>query len=62
MANYEPRLLKDYKKAVPEIVKELQLKNIMEVPRLQKIVVNIGQGELSKILRFLRVHIQICKR
>ncbi len=53
MANYVPRLLKEYKKAVPEIVKELELKNIMEVPRIEKIVVNIGQGEAVQNIKVL---------
>lgn len=53
MANYEPRLLKDYKKAVPEIMKELQLGNIMQVPRIEKIVVNIGQGEAVQNIKVL---------
>ncbi len=53
MANYEPRLLKDYKKAVPEIIKELQLKNTMQVPRIQKVVVNIGQGEAVQNIKVL---------
>lgn len=36
-----PRLLKQYReKIVPGLVKELQLKNAMQVPRLKKIVVN----------------------
>lgn len=53
MANYEPRLLKDYKKAVPEIIKELELKNVMEVPRIEKVVVNIGQGEAVQNIKIL---------
>jgi large subunit ribosomal protein L5 len=53
VANYEPRLLEDYKKAVPEIMKELQLGNIMEVPRIEKIVVNIGQGEAVQNIKIL---------
>lgn len=51
--NYEPRLLKTYKKAVPEITKELKLKNAMEVPRLEKVVVNIGQGEAVQNIKVL---------
>ncbi len=34
-----------YKEVVPELMKELGLKNIMEVPRIEKIVLNIGLGE-----------------
>ncbi len=53
MASYVPRLLEDYKKAVPEIIKELELKNVMEVPRLEKIVINIGQGEAVQNIKVL---------
>ena len=30
---------------VPELMKSLDLKNIMQVPRVEKVVVNIGVGE-----------------
>ena len=33
------------KEVVPALMKKLELKNIMEVPRLEKVVVNIGLGE-----------------
>jgi len=33
-----------YSKIVEELVKELNLKNVNEVPRLEKIVVNVGLG------------------
>lgn len=43
---YIPRLQKKYKEEIVEsLMKELGLKNIMEVPRLEKIVVNMGIGE-----------------
>ena len=39
-------LQKKYKnEIVPSLKKELALKNIMEVPRLEKIVVNVGVGQ-----------------
>ncbi|MBI2602027.1 MAG: 50S ribosomal protein L5 [Deltaproteobacteria bacterium] len=53
VASYEPRILKDYKKAVPELMKELALKNIMEVPKIEKIVVNMGQGEAVQNIKVL---------
>jgi large subunit ribosomal protein L5 len=34
-----------HKELVPELMKSLDLKNVMQVPRLEKIVVNIGVGE-----------------
>jgi large subunit ribosomal protein L5 len=41
-----PRLSEQYRKdIVPELKKEFGMKNIMEVPRLQKIVINTGMGE-----------------
>ena len=43
---YEPRLLTEYRKRVlPELVKKLGYKNVNEVPKLKKIVVNVGFGE-----------------
>ncbi len=50
---YTPRLQKVYQESVSALQKELGLANPMEVPRIEKIVVNIGQGEAasnSKIL------------
>ncbi len=41
-----PRLLEKYRKEiVPELMKNLSLKNPYAVPRLEKIVVNMGVGE-----------------
>lgn len=46
---YIPRMLEKYKKEmVPSLMKELNLKNIMEVPKLEKIVVNMGVGEATQ--------------
>jgi len=36
---------KYHKEVVPALVKNLQLANMMQVPRIQKVVVNIGLGE-----------------
>jgi large subunit ribosomal protein L5 len=45
----KPRLKKLYdEQIVPEIMKELGFSNRMQVPRLQKVVVNMGMGEASK--------------
>ena len=44
--NYIPRLKQDYKeKILPELTQEFGYKNIMEVPKLQKVVVSRGVGE-----------------
>jgi large subunit ribosomal protein L5 len=40
------RLKERYQKeVVPALMKQLDIKNVMQVPRLQKVVVNIGMGE-----------------
>jgi len=41
-----PRLKDSYRKeVVPALMKEFAYRNVMEVPRLEKIVVNVGVGE-----------------
>jgi large subunit ribosomal protein L5 len=41
-----PRLLITYRdKIVPQLTKEFEYENVMEVPRVAKVVVNIGIGE-----------------
>lgn len=40
------RLLEHYKKnVVKELMKKYNLKNVMQVPKLQKVVINVGIGE-----------------
>lgn len=42
---YAPRLIKKYKEEiVPALMKQFDYKNVMQVPRLQKIVLNQGLG------------------
>ena len=38
---------------VPQLQKELETKNIMAVPRVSKVVVNIGEGEASQNIKLL---------
>ncbi len=46
MAEYVPRLLQRYRETiVPELVQEFSFGNTMQVPRLDKVVVNMGLGE-----------------
>ncbi len=46
MATYTPTLKTNYRKQiVPALMKEFGYKSIMQVPRLQKIVVNQGMGQ-----------------
>ncbi len=51
---YRPRLEILYReKVVPELMKEFGYKNPMQVPRLEKIVVNMGVGEASRDQKLL---------
>lgn len=46
---YTPRLRERYRAEVRErLMQELGLRNVMEVPRPEKVVVNIGVGEASR--------------
>jgi large subunit ribosomal protein L5 len=48
-ASYTPRLKKDYaERIVPAMVERFGYKNRMEVPRLEKIVINMGVGEATQ--------------
>ncbi|MBW2690095.1 MAG: 50S ribosomal protein L5 [Deltaproteobacteria bacterium] len=48
------RLKETYQKElVPALLKELQLKNVMEVPRVEKVVVNMGLGEAIQNVKIL---------
>ncbi len=48
------RLKEKYKKEiVPNLLREFSYKNIMQVPRLKSIVLNIGMGEAVQNLKFL---------
>lgn len=45
-ANYAPRLKKHYEEVVrPAMIKEFGYKNPMEVPTIEKVVINMGVGE-----------------
>jgi len=49
-----PRLLEKYRKEiVPQMMQELKVKNRMAVPRLEKIVVNMGVGEALQDIKIL---------
>lgn len=41
------------KELVPKLIKELQLKNVMEVPRVEKVVINMGLGEAIQNVKIL---------
>ena len=53
---YLPRLQELYtKQVVAELQKELGLKNVHEVPRIEKIVVNVGLGRAKDDKKFMEV-------
>jgi large subunit ribosomal protein L5 len=46
MSEYEPRLRKKYKdEIIPQLMKEFSLRNVMQVPKLDRVVINMGLGE-----------------
>ena len=43
---YIPRLLTHYKeKSIPELMKKLNIQNVNRIPKLEKVVINIGIGD-----------------
>jgi large subunit ribosomal protein L5 len=49
-----PRLREKYlKEVVPNMMKEFSYSNIMEVPRVQKVVLNVGLGEAIQNIKLL---------
>ena len=52
----EPRLKTVYKeKVVPELMKKFSYNNVMQVPKIERIVLNIGLGRLSEAGRNTKV-------
>ena len=48
------RLRDKYKsEVVPSLMKEFELKNVMAVPRLEKVVINMGMGEATQNAKVL---------
>ena len=53
---YYPRLMKQYRdELIPQLQKKFSLQNKLQVPRLEKIVLNIGVGEAIENSRLLEV-------
>lgn len=53
-AVYRPRLKERYRaEVIPRLKDELRLKNVMQVPSIEKVVVNMGVGEASKDAKLL---------
>lgn len=54
MATQSPRLLKKYREEiVPKLKDEFQYSNVMQVPRLQKVVINMGIKEGASDIKIL---------
>lgn len=46
MSEYESRLKKKYRdEVIPQLMKDFDFKNVMQVPKLDRIVVNMGLGD-----------------
>lgn len=55
-AEYSARLKSQYNKTIaPELVKELKLTNVHQVPRLEKIVINVGLGKAKDDKKLMEV-------
>lgn len=55
-AGVYPRLAEKYKKEiVPAMMKQFQYKNVMQVPKIEKISVNIGVGQATQDAKLLEV-------
>jgi large subunit ribosomal protein L5 len=55
-AGVTPRLQEHYKKnVIPELMKRFHYKNIMQVPRLEKISINVGVGEATQDAKLVDV-------
>lgn len=49
-----PRLKEKYiKEVIPSMMREFSYKNVMEVPRLEKVVINVGLGEAIQNIKLL---------
>tara|TARA_Y100000991_G_C21958411_1_gene343239 strand:- start:416 stop:964 length:549 start_codon:yes stop_codon:yes gene_type:complete len=53
LATYIPRALKKYRESIPALQKELSLKNVMQVPKLSKVIVNICQSDAVQNVKAL---------
>ena len=59
MAENKPNVRRLYEeKAVPELMKKFGYKNIMQVPRFEKIVVNMGVGEANTDAKVLEAAVK----
>jgi len=55
-AGYAPRLKSFYKEnALPALLKELKVKSPMAVPKLEKVVINVGVADAKEDIKFLDI-------
>ncbi len=53
-SKFNPRMREAYlQKVVPALMKEFGYKNIMQVPKLERIVLNVGMGEAIQNVKLL---------
>jgi large subunit ribosomal protein L5 len=63
MQKFQVSLFSDYKtKIAPILQKELGYKNIFQVPRVEKVVINVGVGRFSKDKQYLEKVEEVIKR
>lgn len=55
---YIPRLKKQYQGFLPDLQQELGITNVMQVPKIQKVVLNIGQGAANQNAKILEGALQ----
>jgi large subunit ribosomal protein L5 len=56
-----PRLLQQYNEVITKkLVEEFQFKNVMEIPKITKIVINVGLGEAIQNPRCSRASWRNC--
>ena len=58
MAIKMPRYMKSYNDSIPTLKKTLGIKNVMQVPKIEKVVVNCGQGDAVQNIKTLEAAIQ----
>lgn len=47
---------------IPQLMKDLQLKNVMEVPKVEKVVINMGLGEAIQNIKVLEAAVDELSR
>jgi len=59
MSEYEPRLRKKYKEEIiPQLMKDFSFGNIMQVPKLERVIINMGLGEAVQNAKLIESAVQ----